>query len=472
MSLDIKKAREVLWRRANITYKLDNNQLELYELYKNSNDKMVVWSCSRQIGKSYTLCAIAIQECLKEKNTTVKFLAPTQKMVKTIIKPIMRQLLEDCPEDLRPDYKTADGLYQFKNGSEIQVSGADGGRAENLRGGKAKLILVDEAGFITDLPYIVKSIILPLTTTTKGKIILASTPPKSAGHPFVQFVREAEYEGRLIVKTIYDNPRLTEDDIDGFIKASGGVDSVDFKREYLAQIITDENSAVIPEFNDELRNKIVKEWQRPPFFDGYVSMDIGVKDLTVVLFAYYDFKNDKVVVEDEFVIHGQKFNTQKLAEGIREKENKIFVDNLTLEYIEPYQRVSDTNLTVINDLWQLHGLIFQPTRKDDADSALNNLRIMIASERLVIHPRCVTLIRHLRDAVWAKTRKTYDRSADNGHYDAVDALKYLIRSIHYTRNPYPKGYGMSSRENMFSRNTKSSSPLGGVIKKMVNIKPD
>ena len=31
-------------------------------------------------------------------------------------------------------------------------------------------------------------------------------------------------------------------------------------------------------------------------------MDIGVRDLTAVLFAYYDFKKSVLVVEDEFII--------------------------------------------------------------------------------------------------------------------------------------------------------------------------
>ena len=46
----------------------------------------------------------------------------------------------------------------------------------------------------------------------------------------------------------------------------------------------------------------------------------------------------------------------------------------------------------------------------------------------------------------AKNKTKFGRSPDNGHYDAVDALKYFIRSVVYTKNPYPPGYGMNTKD--------------------------
>ena len=38
------------------------------------------------------------------------------------------------------------------------------------------------------------------------------------------------------------------------------------------------------------------------------------------------------------------------------------------------------------------------------------------------------------------------RSPDDGHYDAVDALIYMIRSISFNKNPYPAHYGYTLRD--------------------------
>ena len=37
--------------------------------------------------------------------------------------------------------------------------------------------------------------------------------------------------------------------------------------------------------------------------------------------------------------------------------------------------------------------------------------------------------------------RSFARSPDDGHYDAVDALKYFVRSVVYNKNPYPASYG-------------------------------
>ena len=47
------------------------------------------------------------------------------------------------------------------------------------------------------------------------------------------------------------------------------------------------------------------------------------------------------------------------------------------------------------------------------------------------------LIEHLRNAIWNTNRTTFERSEKHGHYDAVDALKYLVRVVDWRKNPTP-----------------------------------
>lgn len=468
-----RQAVAMLWNMANLTWKLDPCQKDLYNSYVNSKAKTIVWSCSRRLGKSYCLSVIAIEKCLQKAGAIVKFIAPTQKHVKMIIRPLLKDILKDCPKELKPDFSTADNVYRFPNGSEIQLAGTDSGHAESLRGGSADICIVDEAGFCDDLRYIVQSILIPTTTTTRGKIIMSSTPPKSADHEFVNYMKTAEFKGNYVKKTIYDGigDRISEEIIQEIIEELGGEDSPDFRREYMCELIIDEDHAVAPEFTEALQKDVIKEWPRPPFADFYVAGDIGFKDLTVFLFGYYDFKNAKLIIEDELVMSGKKMTTAYMADQIKAKERSLLVNKMTGEQMEPYLRICDNNLIVINDLYALHGLTFVPTAKDDAAAALNNMRIMLKEGRIIINPRCTTLIYHLRNATWNKSRKSFDRSPDAGHYDAVDALKYMVRNIQYTKNPYPASFGRGFGDSWFSNSaTPTITPAMQAIKSVFTVK--
>lgn len=469
------QAREMLWRLGDLTFLLDVNQIQLRDSYVNAKTKNVVWACSRRLGKSYTLCVLAIQTCLGKKNAEVKYLADTQKNVKNIIRPLMQELIASAPLDIRPIEKRAEGIWYFPStGSIIKIMGCDGGRAESARGGNSDLCLIDEAGFVDDLDYIIKSILNPTTLLTKGKIILASTPPKTPTHDFVTFMNQAKIDGSFVRKTIYDNPRLTVEDIERVAEEDcRGKNTVAFKREYLAEVVKDDNYDIVPEFTEEVRNETVKAWKRPAYYDTYVSMDIGTKDLTVVLFAYYDFKAGKVIIEDEYAVRGKDFTTSVLAKNVKLKEAEHFSDPFTLEVKKPYKRVSDNALLLINDLRKDYGLNFIATKKDDAESALNNLRVCIANKTIIINPRCIILINHLEAGVWNKQKTSFARSDNmDAHFDAIDALKYLIRNIDFNHNPYPAGYGLPARHTQFYTNGDpyTKDPNKDMIYKMLNIK--
>jgi hypothetical protein len=470
VKISAQEARYRLWHEGVVHWILRPGQKSLYDSYQNCEDKTIVWNCSRRFGKSFTLCVLAIEKCLQNKNTLVKYCCAKQIDARGIIRPLIRDIInKDCPEELRPKFKTQERAWVFPNGSRIELSGLDGGRADSIRGGSCDLAIIDEAGLVSDLKYIVRAIILPTTTTTKGKIILASTPPKTSAHPFVDFMNKARIQGNLITKTVYENPNIDQYELDKIIEECGGVESTDFRREYLCHIILDQDYAVVPEFTPALKAKIVTEWPRQPFYDGYVSMDLGLKDLTVALFAWYDFKSAKLIIEDEYVINGQRFNTQVLAEGIKQKESIVFLDKVTGEQKAPHLRVSDNNLIVINDLWQLHGLRFLATRKDDADAALNNMKILMQNERIIINPRCKTLINHLEAAVWNKSKTSFERSADNGHFDAIDSLKYLVRNVQLNKNPYPAFFNIGNYEDRFAQNNGTIHPQYQQFSKIVNI---
>lgn len=456
--------RTELWRRGTLRWILHGVQKEMYDNFKSSEKNSIsVWLCSRQLGKSFTLTVLAIEAALSEKHTIVKLVTDTKQHVKSIFEPLFRQVLETCPSDLYPKYNVSQFSFTFPNGSEVQLAGSDSKNYEKLRGQKSQLILVDEAGFCNDLNDMIYSVLLPTTTHTGGKIVLASTPPEDPDHPFINFIEEAQVNNSLIKKTIFDNPLLSKEQIDNIIKKMGGVDSVRFKREYLAEIIKSSESSVIPEFNEEIKQHIIKEWPLPPFYDCYVGMDLGGKDLTALVFGYYDFRADKIIIQDELIFDFRKTgnNIEKLVQLIKAKEEELWTNPLTHEQKPPYLRVSDLNAIVLNEIRKYSsGLInFQPSKKDNVEAAINNVRAMISSHKLIINPKCTTTIRHLQNVRWSgsTTKSEFARSPDNGHYDAAAAVVYFVRAIQLNKNPYPPSYNYVMRDMLHNYDTTDQS---------------
>jgi hypothetical protein len=452
-----REARKILWHKGNLKWKLHDLQKKIYDSYYANDEYITTLLISRQTGKSYLMCVLAIEACLRKPNTIVKYACPKQKMVKTILKPIMRTLLEDCPDELKPEYKENDKIYLFPNGSEIQMAGTDNQNYDNIRGGKCSLWIVDEAGFCNYLKMVVRSVLMPTTLTTKGRGILASTPdPDAPEHEFIkEFVEPAKLNGKLWQYTIYDNPLIDDVERNKIIEQyPGGIKNAQFRAEFLCEIIRNYENTVIPEFDDNTEKIIVTDqYIRPPFFDTYESMDIGGKDFTVVLFAYYDFKKNTVVIEDEFVLK-EKQNTDKIRKSVKAIEDQLWGEKPV------YLRFADNNnIILLNDLTQ-HGFNFIPTQKHNKEASINDLRIKVMNHQVIIHPRCKTLIYHMKYATWARkteksqsssSYKAFARSADGGHFDALDALIYLIRNVIYGKNPYPKGYEGSNEINTHIR---------------------
>lgn len=433
-----------LWRRGELSWKLDSVQKQMHKLFYNGGHKTNTWLLARRSGKTFLLCVLALEQCIKVPNSIVKFVSPTKLQVNNNVRPIFKTLLQDCPDDVKPDFKTKDYIYYFPNGSEIQLAGTDNQHAEKLRGGDSHICIVDEAGSCSGLENIVKSILLPTTLITRGKIILASTPPSESEHDFLKFIEEAEMKGSLVKKTVYDNPRISKEQLNELIEELGGLQTDAAKRELLCEIIKDSQTSVIPEATDALYKEIVREWPRPAFFDSYVSMDLGFNDLTVLLFGYYDFKSAKIVVEREYVVNGHDLHLDKLTDKIEEIESELWTNPLTLEVKQPTKRVSDIDYIVFNEIKRMSDgrVAFEAAKKDNNEAAINTMRAYLAKRQIVIHPSCTTLLRHLKNVRWksVNNKEKFARSPDDGHYDAVDALKYMIRAINMTKNPYPNHY--------------------------------
>ncbi len=417
------------WERGLLSYKLYDYQKPVYKAVRASGSLDYLLNICRRFGKSTIGALLTLEEAVKNSGWNMGLIAPTQKAIRNIIYPIMEMLLKDCPRKMYPEYRPNDAEYRFPNGSKIFLAGTDQKRYEKLRGLNLHGCVVDEAGFCEDLEYIVSDILQPATMTTGGHILLQSTPPKSPSHDFYYMAAQAESDGNYMKKTLDDIDILSDRVKDKYIKAAGGMNSTTCRREYYCQFVTDEESAIFPEFTDEVRKDIEVEWKRPDRFDLYGAMDPGFSDHTAYLLGYYDFLSTTYVVEGELWLN--KAATPTIADGIRKLETSLFLGK------KIYLRVSDTDLQILHDMAVLHDLYFSTTLKDNKEAQINFVRTLIGSKKIKIHPRCVNLIRQIRTGIWNDNKTSYLRTKAEGHFDLLDALVYLIRNIDVHKNPYP-----------------------------------
>ena len=422
----IKQAAEhEMIRRGHLSWILHKGQKPLYKKWKSSKNKITVLNCARRFGKSFLLMVTAKEHCMQNPKHQVRFAAATQKQVKSIFLPIIDALLSRFPADAMPTH--SEGCWTFPNGSKLYVVGADYKDGDALRGQASDLIILDEAGFVKKLRYLVTDILLPQLLTTRGRLIMASTPPKSVAHDFVDYINEAIADNAYELRTVYDNPMLTDKDLLDIYRQCGGKHTDTFRREYMCELISDSSQRIIPEFDLARHVRSLKE---PDHYYPLVTMDWGAHDMTAVLFGYVDFQRQVLCIQDEYVINNQ--TTKIIADGIKAKEFALWSNKRKTP-----DRFGDNPLQITWDLGREYGLSVKPPLKFEKDVAIANLRDGFLKGKIEIDPRCKLTIFQLQNGTWNDNRTTFERSVALGHCDAIDALIYMFRHANFRANPYP-----------------------------------
>ena len=388
---------------------------------------------SRRFGKTRILIVMALITAIHKPHSNIKYATDTQKAARKIVKPQITELFRLIPAKYHGVWNTQDGCYKFKNGSEIHLAGCSAGHEESLRGQESHLSLIDEAGFVSGLDYLVSSILLPQHITTNGKLILASSSPTTPAHEFVEFINEAKQNETYYSYDIYQSG-YTKETIYQFCKESGGSTSSAWRREYLNEIITDEEMVIIPEWKKEYVG-IPKQTEFIRYFHRYMSMDIGVRDKTALISAYYDFTNARLVITGEKTISGQDTTTKNIAALVKELENGQ----------KFYRRIADNNnLILLQDLSSDYDIHFTPTTKESLSAMVNQVRVMVGEGRVIVSPECKELIACLEFGVFQDNkRKEFGRSKSLGHYDLLASLIYLVRNLDLHTNPIPHSHNTS-----------------------------
>jgi len=264
-----KNASDILWNRGDIRgFLLDRTQQGMLLEFEKSKSLVHVMLCSRRLGKTYMLVTHAVETALKSPNLQLKYITDTQRNARDMALPIFREVLANCPADIKPEWRVHENRWKFTNGSEISLYGVDATGGDGLRGQACDGFWVDEAGFVDKLDVLVTEILYPMIIQREARGVLSSTPPRNMDHPFISFVAQAEKNKAVTKRTIYDCPRFTPKMIDLFTESAGGKDSETFRREYLC---VGGSTSVTVKYPDgtirdvtvkDLRNELLKAVQR------------------------------------------------------------------------------------------------------------------------------------------------------------------------------------------------------------------
>ena len=461
-----------LWRIGDLGYKRHAGQQQLTNAIRQCTATIAILHAARGYGKTFDALVDCCELGLQERNRRMVFAAPTREDAKKIVSAVMPMVIEDAPTAFKPVWISTDHLFYFPStDSTLIIEGADDDRGNHLRGPHIHKFVGDEVAFWRHARYVIKSVILPQLQRVNGHARLQSSSPESVGHDFVGLCEEAIRADAYFKFTVHDNPRLSPEKIQRDAEEISGKSGnavwieTSVRRELLCEFVTDTARAVIPEFSDELH---VGEVDRPEFVDCYEGMDLGLVDLTHVLFGFWDFANARLVIEDEIV--GQYMLTKDVAAKIKAKEAELWS---TIPYFEaprgkhnhvPWARYSDNEAQQLYDLAAM-GLSFAPAIKTDKEAAINRLRLMFSTAKIVIHPRCKSLLHQLRVGIWNERRSDYERLPGAGHLDGIDALVYMARMIDYNRNPIPPQYGQTRATHFAVTTKRGTHPMSGIVRR-------
>jgi PBSX family phage terminase large subunit len=413
-----------------VNIKLSQKQADVYANYKNK--EWTIMAGTIRSGKTYVQHLILLDylyspACIKNEDIIISGKAGDS-LERNIVGKFL-DLTEAVGRGKDFHYQRQPRKIMFKPKKlDMWIIGAnDEGSEERVRGMTSQALVGDECTSQNKACFMQQV----ARTSAGSRLKLLTTNPDIPTHWFkTTFIDNDGVDSNYYEFDLrHDNPVIDKKYI-AILEST--MTEMEKKRFLEGQWFADSESLIIPEFYG-CEKDIVKESFYPDHCTKMVSMDLGMVDDTCIVFGYYDFMRGKKVIQDS--IYLKHPTTLVIAEAIRGKEKELWGEN------KPYARFSDTNLHVIHDLCNLHGLLFSPTAKDDKQAQINAFRVSIQNGEYEIHPKNKKLINQLRIGTWNKSRKSFLRTEEDGHYDGIDSCVYFDRNISkYTHiNPFPFG---------------------------------
>lgn len=423
-------AQDNSWKRYRIRETLFSKQQEVFD---NNEDEEIEIICSRRAGKTEVDARILVAGCI-EPDTPCLYINLTFSNAISQQYGLCLKLAQEYGLEIEKA-SSNEGLITFKNGSSITFRGnSTSAESEKLRGGKYKIIIVDEIGHQRWLKYLIEDVLSPLQKDfLHHKIIYTGTPPRVPHHysewlwnnPKVKHYHWTMKENPFIPNAAEEIKKEAE-------KRGMTEDNTFIKREYLGIMgAYDIESQVYKGY------QVYKELPEYNFTPTniYIGVDWGGVDNNAVCTLVADRYSKKAFVYDEFKQNAMSV-TEICNKIIAMRDRAInYARSINPEYDEARtQIICDNN--ELDNLWELSKEYHIPNvckaYKTDMMFAIQQLAEFVRTGTILIKEKGIIAdefdqILYKRDDDTGAILNELDDNTYHGDIEA--ALRYASRNF-------------------------------------------
>lgn len=233
---------------------------------------------------------------------------------------------------------------------------------------------------------------------------------------------------KFIPAKLADNPHL---DFDGEYRAMLEALPEVERRQLLDGDWMASNDAMFTEFN--VNTHVCEPFYIPKHWNRVAGIDYGYSDPSAVVWFAVNPEDGCLIVYDELVEPGLTGRELALAIRSRETDDLVYVDH-PVDY-SIYARTGHTGPTIAESMLSVSGFRMRPADKNREAGWIQiheHLRPnpRTGEPKLIVFNTCVNTIRQLAGAKKnpKKPQDIDDTRTTDGHWDALDALRYGVMS--------------------------------------------
>lgn len=423
--LSIIKKIHAAWRSGDLRYKMHDGQLQIHAVLRSLPESVRIrlMECCRGYGKTTLNVLMACEDCAKAHplNYPVRIIGPEKDQTVEIVAQIFDIIGREAP----PGWIRRKGSTWYVGNNRIIVSGFNRGSIERLRGKRAFKIYLEEIRDVPseDFEYGMKAVVLPMSLAVRCPVTAATTSSKELLHSMnVYYKPVADENNGYFNFNIYNCPLYGPAEIEQAVKDCGGIDTDDFKREYLCESVESTVQRAVPAFCPE---RHVRSFDLPEDANVWLVTDVGgLQDPTHSVAMFFDQKTAKVKFYKEQT-HLPHTATSIMVKGWLELEDELGID--------PDNDEKPTFLDCMGqfmvDLRDEHLYRCRFVMKGGFEESVKSLNQGFHDDLIEVHPDCAQLIHQLATGKLNKAHNNFERATGvttfiAHHCDGIAAAMY------------------------------------------------
>jgi hypothetical protein len=378
-----------------------DEQLRLLELI--TANRRVAATCGRRWGKTWLSSAWALWRVLCGEQ--VWWIAPSHHL--------SRAGFEYCLQHIRKLPTAVHRQVKVKRSSPYEISYSVGSlmflSADNLWQLQARgldLVVVDEAGEITELATLIDQYLAPTLIDRAGRLLLIGTPRGGTQSDYYAISTRPEFA--RLQSASENNPHIDHAELE---RLKQELPESLYRQELLGEFV-DLSGRAFPKLNiDYLENAVME--------DCVVGLDWGTySPAAAVLVA----RLPDGVLYACAEVYGVDYNAHQFADAVKQmvEQEQASVRRYVLD-AACFNRTD--GLVSVAERFRERDVNVQPATRDRAGT-LVLLRQLLAERKLVISPACKNLLNELRSA---EVHPSRDDIVGDDH--ALDALRYAVAEM-------------------------------------------